>query len=182
MAKQGRLKQPKQSFAVKGCFIEPRQNKFPSQSKNVKPSLAYVDVKKRPKSQEKGSIYDFQMRWRCEKANRDGIWSWGDPRNWSQDEWDTKILPSFKEWGMLRWREICSQPTGNRGKMHHEHEFHSIAKEAQERWFERDLDEFADQIFRFRLSGKWRVWGFTLQHIFFIVWLDRMHKIYPVEK
>ena len=66
--------------------------------------------------------------------------------------------------------------------MHHGHELTDLHDEAQERWLlELDLDEFSDNIFRFRLGNTQRAWGYILQAHFFLVWYERNHIIYTVD-
>ena len=80
------------------------------------------------------------------------------------------------------WSEIQSETTGstNRHKKHHDMDVSEIVKEAQYRLTIINLDEF-DVIFRFRLSGLKRLWGFRILSTFKIVWYDPTHKIYPVD-
>jgi len=64
--------------------------------------------------------------------------------------------------------------------MHHGHEVSDLVSEAQKRWIALDLEQF-DSVFRFRLGGTKRVWGYIVQAHFHIVWWDRLHSIYPSE-
>jgi hypothetical protein len=36
-------------------------------------------------------------------------------------------------------------------------------------------------MFRFRLGGKARLWGFRSERIFHVVWWDPDHRVYPTE-
>jgi len=46
----------------------------------------------------------------------------------------------------------------------------------------RKLDEtFGDEMFRFRLGGTARLWGFRANRTFHVVWWDPLHKVYPTE-
>ena len=68
-----------------------------------------------------GSIFSLAMSWTIESADRDGAWSFGVERNWSQDAWDGQLHPKLAEWERLTWAEIDSLTTGtkDRHKMHH---------------------------------------------------------------
>ena len=57
-----------------------------------------------------------------------------------------------------------------------------IVPEAQSDLERGKLDEiFGDQIFRFRVSGQKRLWGFRRDRTFHVVWWDPDHKVYPTE-
>ncbi len=43
------------------------------------------------------------------------------------------------------------------------------------------LEQKYDTVFRFRLGGKRRLWGFVVQRISMSFWWDRSHRIYPVD-
>lgn len=124
-----------------------------------------------------------QVTWCNTKVDIDGTWSWNEPRAWTDDEWNDDVHPKFKSFSALTWYEIDAQGSESGHKMHHEQDFSTIHKEAQDRWTNiLDLAEFQDDLFRFRLSGTKRVWGYILQAHFFMVWFERHHLIYKVEK
>lgn len=83
----------------------------------------------------------------------------------------------------LTWREIEAQQTGEAGKRHRKHHSQPVASfgsEAQEDFQKRGLGEiFGDEMFRFRLSGEKRLWGFRRERVFHAVWWDPNHKVYP---
>lgn len=121
------------------------------------------------------------MTWCITKADRDGHWSWperSEPRDWTDDEWESVIYPPFKEFGQMTWATVDSFASGSEHKMHHGQPFNRIVDAAQERWMHLDLGEFADSIFRFRLGGTRRAWGYIVQTHFHMVWWERHHKIH----
>lgn len=129
-----------------------------------------------------GSIMQLFMTW-CEKdADLEGQWSWGQDRQWSDEEWKHNIEPYLLQMEKLTWAEIYAQRTGgkNRHKKHHDMDIGVICDEAFERWIEIKLEEY-DTAFRFRFGGKQRLWGYKILEKFKIVWWDPLHKIYPVE-
>jgi hypothetical protein len=82
----------------------------------------------------------------------------------------------------LTWREIEGQRSGAHRK-HHDQPIASIAPKARGYIAKQKLDEtFGDTIFRFRLSGKKRLWGFRDGHVFYVVWWDAKHRVCPTEK
>jgi hypothetical protein len=90
------------------------------------------------------------------------------------------------EMARLTWAEIEAQRLGsgaNRHKRHHSQEVRSLVSAAQADVTKRKLSEkFDDSMFRFRLNGEQRLWGFRRQHVFHVVWWDPEHKVYPTEK
>jgi hypothetical protein len=86
----------------------------------------------------------------------------------------------------LTWAEIEAQKTGsgtNRHKKHHDQEVESLRSEAREALRQRKLSViFGDNnIFRFRVDGTTRLWGFRQGRIFHIVWWDPNHEVCPTE-
>ncbi len=119
------------------------------------------------------------VTWCIRRSDVHGAWSWGDARQWTDEEWCDDIVPKFGEFEKLLWHEVHAQSSESGHAMHHTHELHEVNAEAQARWLELGLEEF-DTLFRFRLGGQKRFWGFRLGAHFFGVWWDRSHRIYPV--
>lgn len=99
---------------------------------------------------------------------------------------DSDTLWAFLcEMANLSWGEIVGQTTGglNRHKKHHSQDVATLVQEAQDDFNKRELwDTFGDEMFRFRLSGVRRLWGFRVDRTFHVVWWDPEHKVYPTEK
>ncbi|MFD1217219.1 hypothetical protein [Microbulbifer celer] len=157
---------------------EPKVDKIPHLAPHLQ--RAEVEKAKEPRAVKSGSRFGEQVTWCISRSDKDGTWSWGEPRAWGQHEWDNEISPKFLEFEKLTWAEIDQFSSESGHKMHHGHEFEELVDEAQLRWIDLDLEEFADNIFRFRLEGTKRAWGFILQAHFHFVWWERDHRIYPV--
>lgn len=118
-------------------------------------------------------------------ADREGEWSWGQHRNWcspdNSDENACSVRAAMIQMSGLYWHEIHSQTTGGKDRhhKHHSQELESICEEAQARWKEIEREE--DELFRFRIAGKQRIWGYREGHVFNVVWWDPEHQIYPVD-
>jgi hypothetical protein len=143
----------------------------------------HIDGEKTPRAiEDPGSIMQKLMEWSQENSDVEGIWSWGDNRQWSMQDWNNTIFPSLLQFERLTWAEIYAQRTGgrHRHKKNHDMDLNIIAAEAFDRWFELGLDDH-ETLFRFKLGNDPRLWGFKIHNKFFIVWWDKKHKIYPVE-
>jgi hypothetical protein len=83
----------------------------------------------------------------------------------------------------LTWVEIEQQKAGGR-KKHHSQAVASFVADAQRDFRKAHLDKtFGDaDMFRFRLTGEKRFWGFRRDRTFHVVWWDPDHKVYPTEK
>jgi len=57
--------------------------------------------------------------------------------------------------------------------------FETICTESQARLS--DLQQYADEIYRFRLGNKRRLWGFRILNAFETLWYDPEHNIYPTD-
>lgn len=82
----------------------------------------------------------------------------------------------------LAWSDIERQQAGGH-KKHHSQSIGRFVSEAQADIARTRLDEtFGDDMFRFRLSGTRRLWGFRQRATFHVVWWDWGHKVYPTER
>lgn len=166
-------KQPK----VESC---PEEIKTPNLAPHLQRQML-EEKKSIPVSDLRASRFFQFVEWCTTKADRNGSWSWSENRDWSEDEWVGEIHPKFVDFSRLTWQEIDSFSSESGHKMHHGHELDDLHEEAQERWLlELELDQFSDDIFRFRLGGTRRAWGYILQSHFFLVWYERKHMIYEV--
>lgn len=125
------------------------------------------------------SIFGMLMTWTAEHADCNGAWKSGTVRQWAQSVWDGEIEPKLNEWARLMWWEIDRLTTGNGHKMHHLMPVETIMAEAQDRLVE--IEKVDDDIFRFRLGNKPRLWGFRIGAEFQILWFDPLHEIYPTD-
>mgnify|MGYP001432910050 CR=1 FL=1 len=135
-------------------------------------------VPEQPRTAKERSRLGAIVTWCVRKRDIDGMWSWQEPRAWSDDEWHQVIAPAFGEFEKLSWGEVQRQVSGEGHLMHHDQLVGTLVEEAQLRWLELGLEEF-DSAFRFRLGNTRRFWGFIVQGHFFGVWWDRNHNIYP---
>ncbi|WP_421227110.1 hypothetical protein [Aeromonas jandaei] len=136
-------------------------------------------VPKQPKVDETGSRFEMRMTWCARLADLQGSWTWGESRTWTQQEWDDVISPGMNALEGNYWKDIQRMASDTRHLMHHDHDITDLCDEAIERWLELGLEQF-DTPFRFRLGNLPRVWGVVLQGHFYMVWWDRLHRIYPV--
>jgi hypothetical protein len=91
------------------------------------------------------------------------------------------VIEFLREMGQLRWTEILRMNSGGHRK-HHDQPIDTIVAEAQDDLRRHHLDEiFGDTMFRFRLSGTKRLWGFRVGRIFHAVWWDADHQVYPAD-
>lgn len=173
LAKVDAEQQPKQIVALTA-------NDAPRLAPHLVRAVA-LESEKTPKAIKDGSRFASRVTWCTTKADQVDSWSWGEPRRWSQEEWDSIIHPPFQQFEQLSWQEIDQFSSDTGHKMHHGHEVGDLIGEAQDRWRQLNLEQY-DSVFRFRLGGqKRRAWGFIIQAHFHFVWWDREHSIYPTE-
>lgn len=98
---------------------------------------------------------------------------WGKDRCQEEDSLWVHIFPGLLNYEKRTWGEIL----GNR-KRDHSCSIDSISKKARDRLKELKLDDI-DSLFRFRLSGKQRVWGIREGRVFKLLWWDPDHEVYP---
>lgn len=120
-----------------------------------------------------------RMTWCITKVDVEGAWSWGQQRQWSQQDYDNHINATLSSLAQLTWFEILQMYADGR-KRHHGQALSTVESEAQDRWGQ--LDMVTDDLFRFRLTGRQRAWGYRENAHFFMIWYDAEHKICPVER
>ena len=107
-----------------------------------------------------------------------GSWSWIVTEATLQE-----IIGFLTQMERLTWAEIKAQITSNKKASHLKH--HAIppdrlCPEAQRRLRDLKLDDL-DDLFRFRLGGKPRLWGIIHDGVFYPVWWDPEHRVYPTD-
>lgn len=109
-----------------------------------------------------------------------GEWSW------MTDGHAHEMVEFLCNIGGLTWNEVKGQLAGSKGGAHKKHHFMAIdllCPEAKKRIAQLQLvDIFGDQIFRFRLGNKKRLWGFIAAGVFYVLWWDATHAVYPLDR
>ena len=101
-------------------------------------------------------------------------------RRWDLNASETmELLKFLDELTHKTWGEWESEMSNGRQR-HHDHAVTDLTPVAQDRL--RQLDENEERIFRFRLKGKCRLWGFRSGDLFRVLWYDPEHSVYPVSK
>lgn len=127
-------------------------------------SLKVVKVQEEPSrskslylsSEELFSI-TCNLTWCTTVSDLDGEWSWQEQRCWTEEEWQTQILPNFSFLEKSTWSEILfeQKTPAKHGKSvpkHHHQELTTLVQDAQDRWIEIGLEEY-DTAFRFRFAN-----------------------------
>jgi len=162
-----------------------RQDEQSARLRERPENVAAVRAEKAPSERvvrygaDPGSIYHMSMAWNTDRADRKDSWSWGHEREWGYPAWNTIIHPKLKQFEQLLWREVESFNTDTGHRMHHSMEVDSICSESQVRLGDLGFDH--DEIYRFRLGNKRRLWGFRFLNVFEILWYDPDHNIYPTD-
>jgi hypothetical protein len=156
-------------------FAEPQVSRAVSQAIEVAPEKKIIETKLTP----------HQMRLRLDRTHEDviDVWSWGRERCCLHDHWQETVGPYLDIYQTKRWGEIDAETTGKghkRRKKHVYYPFEKLVDEAHQRLIELQLDDFAPNIFRFRLTGKQRLFGFRIDATatFYTIWFDPDHAIY----
>lgn len=169
VARVGDLTQPRQHLQVV-------ENSAPRIAPHLVRQAAQDNI---PKAYFDGSRFGMNMTYCITKKDHDQQWSWLEPRAWTDQEWTEEIQPPMQHLSSLTWAAIDRLASGSGHKMHHSHEITQLVEEAQRRWLELGLEEW-DSVFRFRMGGTKRAWGYVVQAHFHMVWWERHHRIYPV--
>jgi len=116
--------------------------------------------------------------WRVRRMAFDGPFGWHQATN---EDW-IEVRSKLSSFETMTWFEL-----GRAEKQHHYLGWPSLSKEARD-----DFDRLCrerlchederETIFSLRLSGKQRVIGLRLSHVFEIIWWDPEHAFCPSEK
>ena len=90
----------------------------------------------------------------------------------------TSLLNFVFDISRSSWTEVRGQTAGGH-RRHREMDVAVLTPAAIARLQELELD--LDQLFRFRLSGAARLWGFVIQGVFHTLWWDPNHRVYPTD-
>jgi hypothetical protein len=139
-----------------------------------------TDQNRQPRVQKDPAIiWSMKMTWCISEGDVEGAWSWHEPRQWTASEFERHIKSTLDVLTGSTWHEIHQMRSGGLSN-HHAQAISSLIDEAQRRW--EMIGMAVDETFRFRLSGRQRAWGYREGAHFKMVWYDRYHKIYPVDR
>lgn len=93
-----------------------------------------------------------------------------------------EIIQALTNFERMTWGEINKQTHDNGKSSNHPVRPYKLSKEAQNRFAELKLDEYADQLYSLRLKNKTRIYGILRDGIFSILWYEEEHEIYPSVK
>ena len=135
---------------------------------------------------DKSAYQNYAFCWDLTHADRTGSWSWGEERQWSDEEYKGIIDPHFNSLENNSWREVenlsYNGKDGYRKLSNKYQSINTLEEEAQNRWEEHETMSQFEWLFRLRLGSKRRAWGVRVKHYFFMVWYERNHMIYRVDK
>lgn len=144
------------------------------------------DLRKIPRTVNADDYKNHYFSWCVSEADLEGVWSWGEARKWEEEEYLNTIQPHFQALNNNSWQEVETQTyngaSNQRKNLNKYQHLSSICEEAQQRWQDIEIISQFEVLFRLRLGTSRRIWGVRVQHYFFIVWYERQHKIYPIER
>lgn len=88
------------------------------------------------------------------------------------------LLDQLESVSRMTWREI-RQMTAKGHHRYHSMGFGTLSPNAQQRITALNFNVRFNEIYRFRMTGAKRLWGFEEGKVFHIVWWDPAHLIYP---
>jgi len=129
------------------------------------------------------SYLSRNLTWSYDNSDREGSWSWGLQRQWTDNDFHSKIGTILDSLRGNTWKEIvemiCRDGQRPRAR-HHVQKINSVMVEVQDRWGFLNIE--TDEAFRFRSTGRWRLWGYRTGSHFFLIWHDPDHTFYKVDK
>ena len=120
----------------------------------------------------KGKVEDIRSKlivWHIGRIDRDGPWGWENIE--PQELWDN-IHSKMSNFESMTWGEVM------RGGAHHPVSVEGIIPDARRRLEEIGQDD-VDELFSLRLSGRERIYGIRVEHVFKVLWWDPEHEVCP---
>jgi hypothetical protein len=97
-----------------------------------------------------------------------------------------EVLDFACQMAQSKWQDIEQMSTGGKKRrpLHHDRPLETIEACAKKDLVRRQLDEtIGDRpLFRFRLRGEKRLWGFRSGQVVHAIWFDREHGVYEQDK
>lgn len=126
---------------------------------------------KRPKRAIDPDIYaQHKACWAFSQMDCGGDFGW----NKSTFEDLQEIRNVLCDFETMTWSEIFLEAK----KQNHSCDVASLSPKARARLLEIGMDD-QDKLWSIRLSGKERLWGILDRGVFYIVWWDANHQVYP---
>ena len=93
------------------------------------------------------------------------------------------FLEKMIAYSRMAWTDI-DQQTHDKGKSKHHYltPYERLSKEARARLAQMQLDDFSDSIFSFAFTNLTRIIGIRIDDIFYVLWYDAHHEVYPTSK
>jgi hypothetical protein len=88
-----------------------------------------------------------------------------------------EIQQKLGQWEGFTWGQLLAEAPDNQ----HDIPVTHLIPAAMDRLVAKNLDDL-DSLFRFRLSGKERLWGARMDNIFYLIWWDPEHLVCPSSK
>jgi hypothetical protein len=144
------------------------------------------EVKRVPVSYKPGeSRFPHMMLYEKDLEDRNGSWSWGSERDWHPTPGNAAIYGYLDAYKNKTWAEIDAEMVGKKNaskkndQRNKSYPLSAICSEAFERIVHLELDD-QETIFRFRMSGEERLYGFIFGITFKTVWYDELHLVCPM--
>lgn len=127
-------------------------------------------ISKHPKSQSSNTGH-LSVHWSFDIFDDK---AWHD--NHHKEKTFRELVKPMRDYGRRTWSEIEADR-----KRDHSVPRKDLCQEAQER-LEYLRQDDVDELWRFRFTGIFRIWGIREGRLFKVLWLDPQHKICPSKK
>lgn len=111
---------------------------------------------------------DPTLVWGFSQIDLDGPYGW---RQLTADHL-TDLQKKCEDWETMRQSDLFGHGGNKRIPLH------ELSSDAKKRLISLELDD-VDALWELRLSGKRRLWGMRLQHVFYLLWWDPEHEVCP---
>lgn len=139
--------------------------------KKIPAQVAPTSKEKRPfKGAPTAEDSSGKLSWRFSLVDLEGPYGWASATSDHLQDAHAK-LAAFEE---SSWQQLA-------GRKHHRIDVAALCATARRRLEEIEHDE-VDSLYTLHLNGLQRVWGIVWDDVYYLLWWDPNHTVYPVEK
>ena len=151
--------------------------------KKLPRNVEIPDLRKIPRHTKIDTYKESLFTWSHLNADQAGEWSWGEKREWTDDEFSDDISKHLNSLIGNTWLEVENQTFNGarqkRKKIHTYQRVDTIVPEAINRWMELEPFNEYETSFKCHIRGRVRVWGIREGSTYYLVWFERYHLICP---
>lgn len=141
------------------------------------------DLRKIPRIGRPDKYKDELFTWSEINADREGFWSWNEPRNWTEQEFNANLKGYLDKLTGNTWSQVEAMEfearKGYKRKRHTYQDIETLKMEPANRWNQLESICIFPTSFKCHVMNMIRIWGIRHSTHYYVVWYERNHQICP---